>query len=911
MLRNRVLRMNTRMRNVKNSTKARREDLFTQAVVNPDAVDAELCRRSLAEYVKVIWDEVCGDTLKWNWHLDFLAKEMEYIANRVALGLPKEYDLIINIPPGTTKCVCKGEKVFTGQGFVPVEKVHVGSSVFSHKDGQLFKQKVVATEIYSKPCVEIETKLHNTLKVSYDHPVLTHKGWKKACDLSLNDYMVSLCSEIDGNVPIPDAELDFITLMLFEGGVTKTQRSFTNFDPEVIAVFKKCCADLGFDIREDTEFGQYHVSAQWSTRITKLLTKYGMAGKKAIDKRLPLQFYKMPLKQKYRFISLMIATDGFIAKEERIGCGLGSRELALDIRYLLMTCGIPTSFWEQENGFAGLYEVTIGAMDAKKLIGKIDCLQKQEKFMNLFKVKRYTLSHGFPYEVLKGLTYKCQQQEKEISLPNRKGTMITHHCFNRLKEISPELASWEMEDFIWDRVISIKEIGKQDVYHLQVESPHYDDQNFIANGLVVHNSLFLSVMYPTWCWSKWPWMKFINASYSGALSLEHADLCRTILRSETYRRMFNNLEVKLDKDTKTNFAITQLIKARDGRIIKKPGGNRLSTSVGGTLTGFHGHQLIVDDPLNPKQAASSGELANANTWIDQTLSTRKVDKVVTVTIIIMQRLHEDDVTGYMLGKKNSHVKHICLPGEILGEWEQHLKPKSVKKYYINGLLDPVRMPQKVLDEFEETLGQYGYAAQFGQSPTPPKGGMFKVDQIQTVYDIPIGDTIVQTVRWWDKASTDAKSKWGKSAAYTCGVKMSVLKSGKYIIQDVVRGKWSSDERERKIRSVAELDGIAVKIWHEQEPGSGGADSARATITDTLAGFSSYAERSTGSKVERADPFSVQVNNGNVLMIEAPWNKEFLDEGRFFPYSKFKDQIDAASGAFIKISKKRRVAGAVG
>ena len=128
-------------------------------------------------------------------------------------------------------------------------------------------------------------------------------------------------------------------------------------------------------------------------------------------------------------------------------------------------------------------------------------------------------------------------------------------------------------------------------------------------------------MYPAWCWAKWGWMKFINASYSGALSLEHAETCRTILRSETYRNMFNNIEVKLDKDTKTNFAISQLVKMKDGRIKKKPGGNRFSTSVGGTLTGFHGHQIIIDDPLNPKQAASTTELMTANNWIDQTLNT--------------------------------------------------------------------------------------------------------------------------------------------------------------------------------------------------------------------------------------------------------------------------------------------------
>lgn len=459
----------------------------------------------------------------------------------------------------------------------------------------------------------------------------------------------------------------------------------------------------------------------------------------------------------------------------------------------------------------------------------------------------------------------------------------------------------------WHLEYLAKELEKV-AYRVANEEPkEYDLIINIPPGTT--KSTLVSIVYPAWCWAKWGWMKFINASYSGALSLEHAEACRTILRSETYRNMFDNIEVKLDKDTKTNFAITQLVKMKDGRIKKKPGGNRFSTSVGGTLTGFHGHQIIIDDPLNPKQAASTTELMTANNWIDQTLSTRKVNKVVTPIIIIMQRLHEDDVTGYLLKKSGARIKHICLPGEITGEYEKFVKPKSVRKYYVNGLLDPVRMPLSVLEEYEATLGQYGYAAQFGQNPTPPKGGMFKVENFKLIDYIPTGERRLSVVRWWDKAGTDEHSKWGKSAAYTCGVKMSKLSNGCFVVEDVVRGKWSTNTREDIIYKTAQADGIDVKIWHEQEPGSAGVDSAKATINN-LAGFCSYAERSTGSKVSRADPYSVQVNNGNVWLLRAEWNKDFIEEHRLFPFSKLKDQVDAASGAFSKVSKVRKVAGAI-
>ena len=148
-------------------------------------------------------------------------------------------------------------------------------------------------------------------------------------------------------------------------------------------------------------------------------------------------------------------------------------------------------------------------------------------------------------------------------------------------------------------------------------------------------TLFI-IMFPVWCWINWYWMRFITASYSSALSLESAEYSRDLIRSVKFTDFFPELAIKQDKDTKSNFKI---IKKLPDKTIKI-GGNRYSTSVGGTLTGFHGHILLVDDPLDPNRAVSEVELSNANRWIDQTLSTRKIDKEITPTIMIMQRLHE-------------------------------------------------------------------------------------------------------------------------------------------------------------------------------------------------------------------------------------------------------------------------------
>jgi predicted phage terminase large subunit-like protein len=313
--------------------------------------------------------------------------------------------------------------------------------------------------------------------------------------------------------------------------------------------------------------------------------------------------------------------------------------------------------------------------------------------------------------------------------------------------------------------------------------------------------------------------------------------------------------------------------------------------------GFHGDILIVDDPLNPVQAASDIEIENANHWMEQTLPTRKTDKDITPTILIMQRLHQDDPSGHILAKQKENIRHICLPGEIRNYRDQ-VKPIDVIKNYKDDLLDPTRMSWKVLKDLEIDLGQYGYAGQIGQDPTPPGGGMFKVDHFTVVNKLPNPVDVIQTLRYWDKAGTQG------DGAYTVGVKMSKMVNNHWIIEDVVRGRWSSHEREKMIQQTAFADGGKVEIWIEQEPGSGGKESAEGTIRN-LAGFVVRAERPTGDKVFRADPYSVQVNNGSFsLLLNGMWNREFIEEHRFFPFSTYKDQVDAASGAFGRLVGKK-------
>jgi predicted phage terminase large subunit-like protein len=215
-------------------------------------------------------------------------------------------------------------------------------------------------------------------------------------------------------------------------------------------------------------------------------------------------------------------------------------------------------------------------------------------------------------------------------------------------------------------------------------------------------------MLPVWSWIIDPTIRNLTASYSAKLSTDHALKSRDILRSNLFKQLFPTITIKHDQDNKTHYKNTQ-------------GGERYATSTTGTVTGFHAHIIVVDDPLNTKGATSELEREGANNFMDIVLSTRKVSKSVTPTILVMQRLHKKDCTGNWLDKKGKLIKHICLPAEL----SDNVKPTILKERYIDGLLDPVRLSKRDLHELKINLGSYGYAGQIMQTPSPDEGGIWQ------------------------------------------------------------------------------------------------------------------------------------------------------------------------------------------
>jgi len=446
---------------------------------------------------------------------------------------------------------------------------------------------------------------------------------------------------------------------------------------------------------------------------------------------------------------------------------------------------------------------------------------------------------------------------------------------------------YEFVKEMWDVVVQEKPIWNWHVRYLCNEAQRmvekviagepkdYDEVVNISPGST--KSLIYSVFLPAWVWIRKPSLKFLGVSYAFTLAQELSKKCRDIVTSEKYQKCFPEIKLREDQNTKAFFQNTL-------------GGIRYAAGLDGTVTGFHFHIIVIDDPLNPKQATSVADLKHANDWIKHTLSSRKVDRRITVTILVMQRLHQDDPTANFLKKKRVH--HICLPAEETPD----ITPPSLRAKYVDGLMDPTRLDRTALAEAREE-GEYHYAAQYLQTPVPESGGMFKVGKL--IEAVP--GKIVRRVRYWDKAGTLG------GGAYTCGILMGMDEDGRYWILDVVRVQLDSYQRERLIRATAVEDGRPVKVGVEEEGGSGGIESAANTVR-TLAGFrvKTYkVNKSDGSKARRADPFSAQVNGGNVYLLQGEdWIKELVEEMKYFPHSKYKDQVDACSGAFGMLFKKR-------
>lgn len=367
-----------------------------------------------------------------------------------------------------------------------------------------------------------------------------------------------------------------------------------------------------------------------------------------------------------------------------------------------------------------------------------------------------------------------------------------------------------------------------------------------------------------WCLGHAPDCEFIYTSYSGRLASASSWDVRGLIQEPEYRVIFPTVVLRDDSQARDEWRTTA-------------GGIMYAVGAGGTITGYgagkhragFGGAILIDDPHKADEARSDVIRQGVIDWFQNTLESRK-NSPETPVILIMQRLHENDLSGFLLGGGNGET------------WESVILP------VINddgSALWPEKHDIETLQRMEQAA-PYMFAGQYRQRPAPPSGGIFKPDQIQVIDALPVAP--IEWVRGWDLAST-VDGDW------TAGGRLGRLPDGRFIISDMVRLREGPDLRDAALRNTAARDGNSTKISLPQDPGQAGKTQAL-HLTRMLSGYNVHTSPESGDKITRAEPFASQVNVGNVMMVRGAWNDGLINEMRMFPNGVNDDQVDALSRA---------------
>lgn len=382
-------------------------------------------------------------------------------------------------------------------------------------------------------------------------------------------------------------------------------------------------------------------------------------------------------------------------------------------------------------------------------------------------------------------------------------------------------------------------------------------------------STIVTQAFPAWLWVRNASIRAISSSYASDLATAHAVKTRDILKSDKFNLYYPGLiKFKADSDGKTHYKNTAM-------------GERFVTSTGGRVTGMHGDFILIDDPISPESAASEADLKTANRFVSRTLSSRKTNKKRTVTIMVMQRLSENDPAGEWLRIKKN-LRHICLPGKL----SDNVRPIELKERYINGLMDVNRLDEDALSKMAEDLGSYGFAGQVQQETAPQDGGVWKKWFIEVPdHEMPTIKQMTDYGTDWDTAYSDKESN--AASAY--------FETGKY------NGKMYIDNFGWMYLEFPDLIN-EMKLHPSPHYIEAKASGKSAKQTLTVAGIPAIEVQVNSDKIARAKDASPKAEAGMVCIRKSIADRLYNDSEQGilkFPNSQKKDVADTLAQAIIR------------
>ena len=381
-------------------------------------------------------------------------------------------------------------------------------------------------------------------------------------------------------------------------------------------------------------------------------------------------------------------------------------------------------------------------------------------------------------------------------------------------------------------------------------------------------SIMCSVAFPAFALGHDPTKRLIVVSYGADLAIKHGNDFRAVVNSAEYRAIFPGMRISAMKNTQTE-------------VVTSRNGFRLAISVDGALTGRGGDIIIVDDPIAALAALSQKSREHVVDFYFNTLLSRLDDKQNGAIVLVMQRLHEDDLAGVLL-RGSDEWTVLSLPAIAEQDEQIPIGNGQIHPRHAGDVLHPEREPREVLEALRAQLGAEIFAAQYQQRPVAPGGAMIKRGWIRRYDQLPTSGLIIQS---WDVAS-----KQGEESDYSVCTTWLVHENRYYLI-DVLRGRFDFPTLRMKVFEQATLHKAAQILIEDAGVGTGLIQELKTTD------FSVIAVKPEYDKKIRMAIQSGKIENGQLFLPkEASWLADFEAELFAFPRGRHDDQVDSISQA---------------
>lgn len=441
------------------------------------------------------------------------------------------------------------------------------------------------------------------------------------------------------------------------------------------------------------------------------------------------------------------------------------------------------------------------------------------------------------------------------------GTFIAQ-CFGTLEPGTPYLDNWHIHAMAYQ----LTRVWRGECKRLIINVPPRSAK-----------SICVTIAYTAWVMGHDPRKRIMAISYANELSLTHAAGFRSVVTSDWYRRLFPAFAISANR-------------SRELQTTQK--GYRFASSIGGSVLGRGADLIVIDDPINGLEAAiSAAARRRVQEFYDSTLYSRLNDKLNGAIIIVMQRLHEDDLVGHVLEKEDWEV--LSIPAIAPEDCRYCIGdgPEAFYQRRQGEVLHPGRDTLAWLEAAKRNLGSLNFSAQYQQNPLPAEGQIIKRDWLNYYDERPAEFDL--KIASWDTASTQAEhSDW------SVGMVWGAVGQTYYLI-DLIRGRWEAPELRRKMIDLSLKHAVDATLIEDTELGRALSQDLRRTGS-----LHPLLQSSRIKKQARLMAQAARFEAGQVFLPrEASWLSDYLGELLAFPLARNDDQVDATSQALKYLTAK--------